>query len=267
MSESYNIREEIEAALKKDETRLGDVFNQGDRPSEEIASKLGVPTSGFVSNCRRHIAAIQEGKIPTTIKTALETARAMRGFLKRHEELSDDAQNTLKGIEAKCEKVAQDDVLAEKEEAANKERNRKLDRKLERTPGIYVYSYPHYRNHPHIPDEDGVTDARKMMKVGMSGVGARKRIFGQTAAMPEEPVILYLFTGVGEVRFSECSDDELLKKVEKQIHGHLEAIGHRRRRDAGGGNEWFLTNEATIESTANLLDLRTDDEDNPGDDI
>ena len=64
MSESYNIaeyREEIDAALKKDKTRLGDVFNQGDRSPEEIASELGVATKGFVYNYRRHIDAIQEG--------------------------------------------------------------------------------------------------------------------------------------------------------------------------------------------------------------
>lgn len=264
MSESYNIdeyREEIDAALKADPGRLGDVFRRGDDPSGEIASELGVLTSGFVSNYRRHIVAIRKGKIPTKISTALETARAVRGFLKRHEELSDDAQNALKEIEAKCEEVARDDALAEKEEAANKERNRKL----ERTPGIYVYSYPHYLHHPHILGEDGVTDTRMMMKVGMSEVNVKERIFGQTAAMPEEPKTLYLFTRVGEVRFSDCSDNELLRKTEKQIHGHLEAIGHRRRGDAGGGKEWFLTNKETVKSTANLLDLRTDDEDNPSD--
>lgn len=265
MSENHNIveyREEIDAALKVDHGRLGDVFRGGDGSPGEIASALGVPTTGFVYKLRKYIAAIREGKIPTAINTALETARAVRGFLKKSKELSNDAQNALEEIIAKCEEVARDDVLAEKEEAANKERNRKL----ERTPGIYVYSYPHYRHHPHIPDEEGVTDARMMMKVGMSGVGAQERIFGQTAAMPEEPVTLYLFTGVGEVRFSECSDDKLLGKVEKQIHDHLEAIGHMRRRDAGGGKEWFLTNEKTIKSIANLLDLDIAYEYKSGDD-
>ena len=265
MSESYNIaeyREEIDAALKADSGRLGDVFREGDDSPGEIARALGVDTTGFVSNYRRHIAAIQEGKIPTAITTALETARAARGFLKRHEELSEKARIALERVAEECDRQAQNKALADKEEIENKKRSEEL---LKR-PGIYVYSYPHYLYHPHIPDEDGVTDERMMMKVGMSGVGAKERIFGQTAAMPEEPVTLYLFTGVGEVRFSECSDNELLKKVEKQIHTHLEAIGHRRRRDAGGGNEWFLTNEKTIKSIANLLGLRTDDEDNLGDD-
>lgn len=267
MSESYNIdkyKEEIDAALGKDDTRLGEVFRlerEGRSPGE-IANELGVATKGFVYSHRQYIDAIREGKISTATTLASQTGSTVRGFLKRHEELSNVAQNTLKEVEAKCEEVARDDALAEKEEAANKERNRKL----ERTPGIYVYSYPHYLKHPHISPEDGVTDKRMMMKVGMSEVDAKERIFGQTAAMPEEPVTLYLFTGVGEVRFSECSDNELLKKVEKKIHKHLEAIGHKRRRDAGGGKEWFLTNKDTIESTANLLDLRTDDEDNPGND-
>lgn len=265
MSENHNIveyREEIDAALKVDPGRLGDIFRSGDDSPGEIASALGVSTKGFVSNYRRHIAAIREGEIPTSITTALETARAVRGFLKRNEELSDGSQNALREIAVKCEEVARDDSLVEKEEAANKERNRKLESTS--SIGIYVYSYPHYLNYPYISSEDGVTDERTMMKVGMSGVGTKERIFGQTAAMPEEPEILYLFTRAGEVRFS--SDDKLLRKVEKQIHNHLRTIGHRRSSDAGGGTEWFLTNKATIESTANLLDLRTDEEDNSGDD-
>ena len=263
MSESYNIaeyREEIDAALKADSGRLGGVFREGDDSPGEIARALGVDTTGFVSNCRRHIAAIQEGKIPTTIRTALETARAVRGFLKRHEELPEKARIALERIAEECDRQAQNKALADKEEIENKKQSEEL---LKR-PGIYVYSYPHYLKHPHILSQDGVTDERKMMKIGMSGVDARTRVFGQTAAMPEEPVTLYLFTGVGEVRFSTCSDDELLG-VEKKIHKHLENIGHRRSNDTGGGKEWFITNEKTIESIANLLDLRTDDEDNPGD--
>ena len=68
MSESHSIveyGEEIDAALKKDKTRLGDVFNQGDRSPEEIASELGVATKGFVYKLRKYIAAIREGEIPT----------------------------------------------------------------------------------------------------------------------------------------------------------------------------------------------------------
>ena len=227
---------------------------------EEIASALGVATKGFVSNYRKYIAAIQEGKIPTATTTALETARAVRGFLKKHKELSEKARIALERIAEECDRQAQNEALADKEEIENKKRSEEL---LKR-PGIYVYSYPHYLKHPHIPDEDGVTDERMMMKVGMSGVDAKERIFGQTAAMPEEPVILYLFTGVEKVEFAD-KEDVRLGEVEKQIHDHLEAIGHRRRRDAGGGNEWFLTNMETIASTANLLGLDITYEYNPGD--
>ena len=263
MSESYNIaeyREEIDAALKADSGRLGGVFREGDDSPGEIARALGVDTTGFVSNCRRHIAAIQEGKIPTTIRTALETARAVRGFLQRHEELPEKARIALERIAEECDRQAQNKALAYKEEIENK----KQSEELLKQPGIYVYSYPHYLNYPHIPIKDGVTDERMMMKVGMSGVGAKERIFGQTAAMPEEPVILYLFTGVEKVEFAD-KDDVRLGEVETQIHNHLRAIGHKRRDDAGGGNEWFLTNMETIASTARLLHLDITYEYNPDD--
>ncbi len=263
MSESHSIveyGEEIDAALKKDKTRLGDVFNQGDRSPEEIASELGVATKGFVYKLRKYIAAIREGEIPTATIMARDTAGAVRGFLKKHKELPEKARIELERIAEECDRQAQNEALADEEEIENKKRSEEL---LKR-PGIYVYSFPHYLKHPHIPREDGVTDERKMMKVGMSGVDAKKRIFDQVTAMPEAPVILYLFTGVEKVEFAD-KEDVRLREVEKQIHDHLEAIGHRRRRDAGGGNEWFLTNMETIASTARLLGLDITYEYNPGD--
>ena len=265
MSEDHNIadhKEEIDAALEKDGTRLGDVFRleREGRSSEEIARELGITTNGFVYNYRRHIDAIREGKIPTATTTASQTGSAVRGFLNRSKDtLSVDAQDALKEIATRCEEMARDDALADKEEDENKERGEELIKQ----PGIYVYSFPHYLKHPHIPSEDGVTDARMMMKVGKSGVDARTRIFGQTAAMPEAPVILYLFTGVERIESTD-SDADRLGGVEKQIHDHLKAIGHRRRRDAGGGNEWFLTNMETLASTAKLLGLDITYEYNPG---
>ena len=261
MSES-NIAEyveEIDAALGADPTLKGDIFRgMRDTPMAEMARVRG----GQVYKYRAYIAAIREGKIPAASTTAGQAASAVRGFLKRYtQSLSEGAQNELAGIAERCEEAARNPDRIEQEDEENKERNRKLAEKV----GIYAYSYPHYLKYPYVKSEDGMTDDRTMIKVGMSAVGAKDRVFGQAAAMPEAPEILYIFTRVGAVEFLTHNDNnELLRKLEKQIHDHLRAIGHTRRSDTGGGKEWFLTNEATIESVANLLGLREDDQ---GDDI
>ncbi|MCE2431829.1 MAG: hypothetical protein J4F29_02720 [Candidatus Latescibacteria bacterium] len=54
-------------------------------------------------------------------------------------------------------------------------------------------------------------------------------------------------------------NDTTKLRIERKIHDHLRIIGH-------GGHqrkEWFLTNEDSVESTANLLGLKLHYKHNP----
>ena len=86
-----------------------------------------------------------------------------------------------------------------------------------------------------------------MLKVGRTKSSAHARVMKQKTSMPEDPVLYYVFTAE--------STDRSLEVIERKFHDHLNAIGHRRSSDSGGGTEWFLTNFGTIVSTAELLSL------------
>ena len=107
-----------------------------------------------------------------------------------------------------------------------------------------MYSYPHYLRHPVIkPEGDDTTDDRTYLKIGMSEDDVLKRVGQQKTGMPEPPQILQIWL---------VEKDSDIEKFEKKIQDHLRMIGH------GGPNkrrEWFLTNEQSVASTANLLGL------------
>ena len=111
------------------------------------------------------------------------------------------------------------------------------------TPGIYVYTYPHYYRHPVVQGKDDETDNRTYLKIGMSEKDAFRRVMQQTTGMPERPRLLQIWV---------VENDSDLREIEKKIQDHLRTIGH-------GGHqrkEWFLTNEQSVESTAKLLGLK-----------
>ncbi len=106
-----------------------------------------------------------------------------------------------------------------------------------RIAGIYVYTYPHYYRHPVV--KKGETE-RTYLKIGMSEKDAFKRVMQQKTGMPERPMFLQIW---------KVENDGDLREIEKKIHDHLRTIGHGRPTR----KEWFLTNEQSVESTANLL--------------
>ena len=89
---------------------------------------------------------------------------------------------------------------------------------------------------------------RIYLKIGMSEKDAPERVMQQTTGMPEQPMLLQIWVG---------EDDSKLKEIEKKIHDHLRIIGHGNHQNSRpGSKEWFLTNERSVESTAELLGLK-----------
>ena len=48
-----------------------------------------------------------------------------------------------------------------------------------------------------------------------------------------------------------------LAEVERKTHRHLNAAGHVGNSERGAGQEWFLTHLKLLDSTAELLGLKT----------
>lgn len=235
----------VREALENDTTRLGEVWQltNEDKSPAEIAEELRLKTLQFVHKNRRHIQAIIEGVLPESPTPAKECKDALRGFIRRGQKyLSKETIQILKTRIEECDRrVSNRQDLEEEDAKVERETSQVVESGI---AGIYVYTYPHYYRHPVVQETDD-TDARTYLKVGMSEKDAFKRVMQQKTGMPEPPMVLQIWV-------TENDDD--LKEIEKEIHNHLRTVGH-------GGNhskrrEWFLTNEQSVASTANLLGLK-----------
>lgn len=243
----------VQKALENDNTRLGDVWrltNEG-MSATEIAKKLGLETSQYVERNQTHIRAIEKGVLPTSAWLAGNCRDTLRSFLKRHRE--DFSVETIQELEkrvAECGRRAKNRQVVQKSAKSKKETSQ-AEEALEKSDiaGIYVYTYPKYYKNPDVEKTDD-TDARMLLKIGMSEKDVRKRVKQQKTGMPERPMILQIW---------KVENNGDLREIERKIHDHLRTIGH-------GGHqrkEWFLTNEDSVESTANLLGLKLHYKHNP----
>ena len=243
-------REDIEAALLVDLSRTGDVFRaaRGDdnKTARSIADELGIGTPGPVYSALKSIETLIEGRRLAGGPTyASQKAGMLREFSRRHANiLSETTKQRLLELSIEHDKIAKD------EEAIARE-NEEIERALETdesqdVPGIYVYTYPHYRRFPVLRSEEDFTGDRTYLKIGLATRSVARRIREQTVtALPEPPLLLRTYS----------KDDADLGQMERRIHNHLNAADHNQNRQRGSGTEWFLTHLKLIDSTANLLGL------------
>ena len=251
-AQEQSYRAEVEAALDADEQRLGDVWRRLNLSPEEIAKELDVSTISFVYSYRRIIDAIVEGKLPTAPTPARQVASALRGFVWRHN-LTEEANRSLVEKAEACEQIANDQKRIHREDEEALQRTEEAEKAG--TPGVYVYTYPHYRRHPVVPGEtyEGTgagTRDRTYLKVGVSGQDAKGRVAQQMrgTAIPEGPLLLRIYTA------SPGSDD--LHNLESRLHQHLRAADHARAYSRSYGDEWFLSHLPFLDDTAELLGMK-----------
>ena len=253
-SDTY--REEVERALDEDEKQLGKVWRlsrEGLNPNE-IAEKSGY-SKAYVNHCTRMIKALVDSTLPnTTTLMARRYGPILRDFVKRHQEeyLSDP---TVVEIEKRADEWAEASARRANDPIRREEEERKFEHQTstaeqEEVPGIYVYALPHYLRYPVETSENDETDDRTYLKVGMSERDAIKRFRQQrgSTALPEPPLLLRIYI---------CSNGMDIAEVERKIHRHLAHADHIRNSERGAGTEWFLTHLKFLDSTAELLDLKT----------
>lgn len=83
--------DQLDAALSRDDTRMGDVF-RGKRAgltNALIAQGAGAKTHGWVTNYNGFIGSVRAGKAPDGASRREESLRAVRSFLDRHRDSFD----------------------------------------------------------------------------------------------------------------------------------------------------------------------------------
>jgi hypothetical protein len=230
------VRQEIEQLLAEDQTRMGDVYrlNAEGKSASEIAERLGIDTSGFVSNYKSAIAALLDGEVPRSPTLAAQVAARVRSWLKKPG-LSRHVQDRLTDLQAALQIQSEDSTARSVEDDQSKQRTAEAERT--RTPGIYVYTLPHYLRHPYDPDS-----GRTLLKVGRSERDTYDRAYtqGRITALPEDPILLRVYPVINGDSAS----------VERNFHGWLTDADHERSRSLRGGSEWFLTSTKFLDRVA-----------------
>ena len=111
------------------------------------------------------------------------------------------------------------------------------------TPGIYVYTLPHYLKYRVDADTE-----KTLLKVGHSSTDAvfRANSQGRLTALPEDPVLLRIYP-------TESSSSPT---IEKQFHEWLRMADHHGARTTRAGSEWFLTSTKFLDHIAASLNLQ-----------
>jgi hypothetical protein len=235
---------EIIDFIRDDQSRLGEVFRGLERGlnADEIASELGVATSGFVWNQSRMIQALTRGDLPTAPTLALVAARTFRRFLKS-KQWSPPTHRYLERNIAELDRRATDEAARTVEVQQAKEQTQRAE--SQNQPGVYVYALPHYLRYPY--DE---RTGRTLMKVGRSDrdVIMRFRDQTRTTALPEEPILLRIYR----------TEPQSAAQAEERFHRLLEAADHNRSVARTAGREWFVTSTRFLDEVARTLSLPVD---------
>lgn len=238
------IRTELKSAIADDPRQLGDVYRAMQETGETTPTglaELGVTGgSGPASKSLAILRAVLEGEVPTTPYLARDAQRTIRR-LRGSNVFSSETDNYLDHLNQALAVVATDPVGAATEESELRAISSRLERRAEATAGIYVYTYPMYRLHPHDEERD-----LYVMKVGRSkDAENRTAVQGRSTAAPEP--ILHLFT------YTDPQGREL-SQLESRFHLLLDAAGHPR---TGGHrrSEWFATSEEFLDAIALTLGM------------
>lgn len=227
---------QVLAIISADDTRLGDVYrlNEEGKSPAQIADALGVDTSGFVSNYKTMIAALVNGVVPASTSLCSQIASRVRRWLTRTD-LQDSTRRYLEALHTELQLRADDSMAKAVEDERAVQKTQLVE--SSDTPGIYVYTLPHYLRYP-FESESG----RTLLKVGRSERDTFQRVNGQTriTALPEDPVLLRVYQ----------VDPGTSSKIERDFHSWLDDANHDRSRSTRGGTEWFLTSVRFLDRIA-----------------
>jgi T5orf172 domain len=251
-SPSSDVYAEISAALKSNTGALGKVARAmaDGVTSPTVMAALGAgANSGHAGNLARVISYIQDGVAPTAPSRAAVAGRSIGGLLRDNPALSIEAVRYLQALRNQVDSVEKNDEARAGEESQLQEASEELTQTVEKLGGVYVYTFPTYLMVPAKVDPE-----RFWLKIGQTGRVVEKRVMDQlrSTAMPEDPVILRVYTDKQEDSGSAQVDYAAL---EKKFHQLLMSAGHSKTTSRAGGSEWFATTVEFLDQIALTLEL------------
>ncbi|MER6936518.1 GIY-YIG nuclease family protein [Nocardioides sp. NPDC127514] len=239
----FDRKVEVDRFLEADETVLGRLWQYEKRnlSPQQMADEEGTASTGWVSSYRTLVRVLRDGEVPTSPSVAQAAGRKVRAWLKGLD-LSPQLREAL---------VAQEELIMSRAEdrsaqAEEVEHAAEISKQAEEnnTPGIYVYTLPHYLRHPYDP-----ATGRTLLKVGHSSVDAyfRAGSQGRLTALPEDPILLRIYPV------------ENSALAERAFHAWLRDADHPGSRARRGGSEWFVTSTKFLDRVARSMGLSVEE--------
>lgn len=236
---AFDRRSEVEALLEVDQSLLGRVYRyerEGLTP-QQMGEEEGFATFSFAYKYVTFIKGLTTGHVPTSPTVSKELAAKVRVWLRRLE-LSPQLRAELTAYEGLLTSRADDKAAQAEETEVAVETSKRAE--ASGTPGIYVYTLPHYLRYPYDPDT-----GRTLLKVGHSSVDAyyRANSQGRLTALPENPILLRIYPV------------EASASTERTFHAWLRDADHPGSRADRGGSEWFVTSTKFLDRVARSMNL------------
>jgi len=240
------IRSEIEDLLRADERKIGNVFRgleRGVTSPRELVELGASANTGAVSNLKAAVKALLEGVIPASASRARQAAWTIGDFLEE-DALSAETRVYLEALREQLREKAASLQALRQDVADLEATDRQLSARTERTPGVYVYSFRHYLQHPNDPET-----GQCWLKVGSTTQDAWKRVSDQSriTSIPEDPRLLRIYHSASLAP----------AEIEDRFHRVLDAAGHERSsaRHVKAGVEWFSTTLELLDTLAEILGI------------
>jgi hypothetical protein len=250
------IRVEIEELLRRDERKIGSVFRgleSGVTSPRELVELGASVNTGAVSNLKAAVKALLEGAIPTSATRARQAAWAIGDFLEE-DTLTPPTRAYLEDLRSRLREKAASRQALQQDVQGLDTADRELNIRVEGTPGVYVYSFRHYLQHP-----NDLETGQCWLKVGSTTQGTWKRVTDQSRliSMPEDPKLLRIYH----------SSSMTPAEIEDRFHRVLDAAGHERSsaRHVKAGVEWFSTTLELLDTLAEILAIEIESLETPSD--
>ena len=243
---------EVNRALENSSGALGRVagaMDGGVTSPTEMANMGAGANPGHSGNLARVVSFIRNGVPPTAPSRAAVAGRSIGGLLKTSPGLSLEAVSYLQGLRQLVDSIEKDEDARAGEETQLKKASDELTQRVEKSGGVYVYTFPTYLMVPAKVDPE-----RFWLKIGQTGRVVERRVLDQlrSTAMPEDPVILRVYT---EKSPGSLLDEVSYMRLEKKFHKLLTSAGHSKTSARSGGTEWFATTVEFLDEIATTLEL------------
>lgn len=241
---SPELRHRLHRVLWQDNSQLGSVYRARVlHPQARVTDLLQYADTANVGATWNRLAviiALMNFELPGAPSTAGLVASSIRALRKRT--ANDDLKRHYESILAGLGSIVEDEAAQEQESAKLEEESAELESTIETSSGVYVYTYPHYLRYPF-----GSISTRRMFKVGQTSGEAwvRVRTQARLTGLPEEPVLLRVYTGMADPAAAE-----------RKFHLLLDVAEHERSQGRGVGKEWFSTTLDYLDTIANVLNLQ-----------